>query len=80
VSGTLGAVKRLELGVAVVAGGIKQGRPGALFSVLMEGGSLQVCLACRGNGTLVPVNERIGVLSDVARSDLPALRGVCHSP
>ena len=35
----------------------------------MEGGSLQDRLACRGSGALVPltVNERIVVLSDVAR-------------
>ena len=40
-----------------------------LVYALMEGGSLQDRLACRGSGALVPLtaNERIVVLSDVAR-------------
>ena len=40
-----------------------------LVYALMEGGSLQDRLECRGSGALVPltVNERILVLSDVAR-------------
>jgi serine/threonine protein kinase len=39
-----------------------------LFYALMEGGSLQDRLACRGSGALVPltVNKRILALSDVA--------------
>ncbi len=50
--------------------GIEQGQHGALLVyALMESGSLQDHLACRGSGALVPLtaNERILVLSDVAR-------------
>jgi serine/threonine protein kinase len=47
----------------------KDGMAPCLVYALMEGGSLQDRLACRGSGALVPLtaNERILVLSDVAR-------------
>jgi ubiquitin len=97
-SGTLVAVKRLELDVAAGAGeaGLsmtdkmrtavevlsqvqhvnivpllgwsKDGMAPCLVYALMEGGSLQDRLACRGSGSVpLTANERILVLSDVAR-------------
>ncbi len=54
-----------------------------LFYALMEGGSLQDRLACRGSGALVPltVNKRILALSDVAWGlAYLHLEGACHSP
>jgi serine/threonine protein kinase len=58
-----------HVNVVQLMGWSKDGMAPCLVYALMEGGSLQDRLACRGSGALVPLtaNERILVLSDVAR-------------
>jgi serine/threonine protein kinase len=58
-----------HVNIVPLLGSIKDGMAPCLVYALMEGGSLQGRLACRGSGALVPLtaNERILVLSDVAR-------------
>ena len=55
----------------VPLGWSKGGMAPCLVYALMEGGSLQDRLACKGSGAFVPLtaNERILVLSDVARGN-----------
>ena len=58
-----------HVNVVQLMGWSKDGMAPCLVYALMEGGSLQDRLACRGSGALLPLtaNERILVLSDVAR-------------
>jgi interleukin-1 receptor-associated kinase 4 len=58
-----------HVNIVPLLGWSKDGMAPCLVYALMEGGSLQDRLACRGSGGLVPLtaNERILVLSDVAR-------------
>jgi serine/threonine protein kinase len=58
-----------HVNIVPLLGSSKDGMAPCLVYALMEGGSLQDRLACRGSGALVPLtaNERIVVLSDVAR-------------
>jgi interleukin-1 receptor-associated kinase 4 len=58
-----------HVNIVPLLGWSKDGMAPCLVYALMEGGSLQDRLACRGSGALVPLtaNERILVLSDVAR-------------
>ena len=58
-----------HVNIVPLLGSSKDGMAPCLVYALMEGGSLQDRLACRGSGSLVPLtaNERIVVLSDVAR-------------
>jgi hypothetical protein len=55
-----------HVNIVPLLGSSKDGMVPCLVYALMEGGSLQDRLACRGSGALVPltVNERILVLSD----------------
>ena len=59
-----------HVNIVPLLGWIKDGMAFCLVYALMEGGSLQDRLACRGSGVaVVPLtaNERVLVLSDVAR-------------
>jgi interleukin-1 receptor-associated kinase 4 len=58
-----------HVNIVPLLGSSKDGMAPCLVYALMEGGSLQDRLACRGSGALMPLtaNERILVLSDVAR-------------
>jgi interleukin-1 receptor-associated kinase 4 len=58
-----------HVNIVQLMGWSKDGMAPCLVYAFMEGGSLQDRLACRGSGALVllTVNERILVLSDVAR-------------
>jgi serine/threonine protein kinase len=58
-----------HVNIVPLLGSSKDGMAPCLVYALMEGGSLQDRLACRGSGALLPLtaNERILVLSDVAR-------------
>jgi interleukin-1 receptor-associated kinase 4 len=58
-----------HVNIVPLLGWSKDGMAPCLVYALMEGGSLQDRLACRGSGALVPLtaNERVLVLSDVAR-------------
>jgi serine/threonine protein kinase len=58
-----------HVNIMPLLGSSKDGMAPCLVYALMEGGSLQNRLVCRGIGALVPltVNERILVLSAVAR-------------
>jgi serine/threonine protein kinase len=58
-----------HVNIVPLLGSSKDGMAPCLVYALMEGGSLQDRLACRGSGASVPLtaNERILVLSDVGR-------------
>ena len=58
-----------HVNIVPLLGSSKDGMAPCLVYALMEGGSLQDRLACRGSGDLVPLtaNERILVLSDLSR-------------